>query len=244
VSELESERWIGESGLTATNVIGPAHLALGPLVDCAGVGDATHQPHCSLGPNYSLESRRLHNRVRGTSAVPSECERDAHRRPAATSISQHEETGNSRLCNLPISAGFFFCCCLHELAVPGCLLRRIHGIHVPFVSHSPDPAFSRLSTVGFAVSLHPQRRTSPVEVSVGRWLDAALHEASMSPPHARAPRLWKGSSSVSRLSAGAPQVGRVTTLPGTKAYWTARQLLAGRANVLANLDSKLLALAS
>jgi hypothetical protein len=61
----------------------------------------------SLGPNYSLESRRLHNRVRGTSAVPSECERDAHRRPAATSISQHEETGNSRLCNLPISAGFF-----------------------------------------------------------------------------------------------------------------------------------------
>jgi hypothetical protein len=99
VSELESERWIGESGLTATNVIGPAQLALGLLVDCAGVGDATHQP--------TLESRRLHNRVRGTSAVPSECERDAHRRPAATSISQREETGNSRLCNLPISAGFF-----------------------------------------------------------------------------------------------------------------------------------------
>jgi hypothetical protein len=103
VSELESERWIGESGLTATNVIGPAQLALGPLVDCAGVGDATHQP--TFQRPHSL--RRLHNRVRGTSAVPSECERDAHRRPAATSISQHEETGNSRLCNLPISAGFF-----------------------------------------------------------------------------------------------------------------------------------------
>jgi hypothetical protein len=62
--------------------------------------------------------------------------------------------------------------------VPGCLLRRIHGIHVPLVSHSPDPAFSRLSPVDrwFCCYAPSTTTNKPVEVSVGRWLDAALHE--------------------------------------------------------------------
>jgi heterodisulfide reductase subunit A-like polyferredoxin len=91
VSELESERWIGESGLTATNVIGPQHSTLAlllALVVCAGVRDAAHQPtfqtpHSLTRPK--LLSRRLHNRFRGTSAVPSECERRAQ----APTISRH-----------------------------------------------------------------------------------------------------------------------------------------------------------
>jgi len=52
----EDDRWIGESGLTATNVIGPPHL--GPLALCAGVHDdaSTDFPKGSLGPNYSRAS--------------------------------------------------------------------------------------------------------------------------------------------------------------------------------------------
>lgn len=72
---------------------------------------------------------------------------------------------------------------------------------------------------------------------MGCWLDAALPEAVVSPPHVPCTEAMEGVSSVSRLSAGAPQVGRVITLPGTRAYWTVRLLLAGRANVFANLDS-------
>jgi hypothetical protein len=72
VSELQSEMWNGESGLTATNVIGPPHL--GPLVLCAGVRDASTD-HVRLSKGLTrpkLLFRSLHNRFRGTSAVPSE----------------------------------------------------------------------------------------------------------------------------------------------------------------------------
>jgi hypothetical protein len=136
------------------------------------------------------------------------------------------------------------------LAVPGCArlpVRLKSGI--AFASHSINLTFSPVDR-WFAVSSHPTRKNKPVEVSVGLWLDAALPEVVVSPPHARAAKPMEGVSSVSRLSAGAPQVGRVITLPGTEAYWTVRLLLTGRANVFANLDfgrtvhSQLLALAS
>jgi hypothetical protein len=116
--------------------------------------------------------------------------------------------------------------------------------------HEPDVLARRPLVCCFVPST---RKNKPVEVSVGRWLDAALPERAevvVSPPHARAAKPMEGVSSVSRLSAGAPQVGRVITLPGTEAYWTVRLLLTGRANVFANLDSgrtaysQLLALAS
>lgn len=68
---------------------------------------STDHVRLSKGLTRPKLSGRLHNRFRGTSAVPSE--RDAHRRPASASISQHEETGNSRACKLPISACFFSC---------------------------------------------------------------------------------------------------------------------------------------
>jgi hypothetical protein len=80
--------WTGESGLTATNVIGPQHSTLAlllALVVCAGVRDAAHQPTFQTPHSPKPLSRRLHIRFRGTSAVPSECERRAQ----APTISRH-----------------------------------------------------------------------------------------------------------------------------------------------------------
>jgi hypothetical protein len=116
VSEVESERWIGESGLTATNDIGPQHLGpaagSGPGPLRAGVRDASGRINRlskdltrSPGPNHFLDDST------SASAGLQLCRasaRDAHRRPPSASIRQHEETGNCRACKLPISACFYF----------------------------------------------------------------------------------------------------------------------------------------
>jgi hypothetical protein len=68
VSELESERWIGESGLTATNVIGPAQLALGPLVDCAGVAKGLTRSDDSTTASAGLQLCRVSARETRTGA--------------------------------------------------------------------------------------------------------------------------------------------------------------------------------
>jgi hypothetical protein len=182
----------------------------------------------SLGPNYSLDDSTT------ASAGLQLCRasaRDAHRRPPSAGIRQHEETGNSRACKLPISAGFFFCCCLDELAVRGCLLR------LNMAYHSRRTARTRRSSPvnrWFYCFVPSTRKNRPVEVSVGRWLDAALPRVSMSPPHARAAKPWKGSSLVRQSRGYRPEhrkSGESSHFPGTQAYWTVRQLLTGRANV-------------
>jgi hypothetical protein len=87
VSELESEMWIGESGLTATTVIGPQHL--GPLVLCAGVRDASTD-HVRLS-----RAKRAHSAQTTLSTSPQPLPRDfssrqSERRAQAPSISQHK----------------------------------------------------------------------------------------------------------------------------------------------------------
>jgi hypothetical protein len=151
----------------------------------------------SLGPNYSLDDSTT------ASAGLQLCRaRDAHRRPASASISQHEETGNSR--SLQVANFSLFFCCLDELAVPSCRAAE-HCIFIRVAQRGRGVHACRPLICCFVPST---RKNKPVEVSVGRWLDAALPDVVVSPPHA-----MEGVSSVSRLSAGAPQVGRVITLP-------------------------------
>jgi hypothetical protein len=80
VSELQSEMWNGESGLTATNVIGPPHL--GPLVLCAGVRDASTD-HVRPRPTFQRAHPAQTTLSKSPQPLPRDfscAERDAHRR--------------------------------------------------------------------------------------------------------------------------------------------------------------------
>jgi hypothetical protein len=235
VSELESERWIGESGLTATNVIGPQHL--GPTVGSGGLRWRARRSASTDFPNTSL----AHSAQTTLSTTPQPLPRDfscaervretrtgAHHQPAYASMRKRETPEPASCQSQQI---FFSCCCLDELAVRGCLLR------LNMAYHSRRTARTRRSSPvnrWFYCFVPSTRKNRPVEVSVGRWQDAALPRVSMSPPHARAAKPWKGSSLVRQSRGYRPEhrkSGESSHFPGTQAYWTVRQLLAGRANV-------------
>jgi hypothetical protein len=152
----------------------------------------------------------------------------AHHQPAYASMRKRETPEPASCQSQQVS---FFCCCLDELAVRGCLLR------LNMAYHSRRTARTRRSSPvnrWFYCFVPSTRKNRPVEVSVGRWLDAALPRVSMSPPHARAAKPWKGSSLVRQSRGYRPEhrkSGESSHFPGTQAYWTVRQLLTGRANV-------------
>jgi hypothetical protein len=112
VSELESERWIGLARAVLLPLMSSAR-STAPWPCCwlwwFALACATQRinrlsKHLTR-PNLFLDDST------SASAGLQLCRasaRDAHRRPPSAGIRQHEETGNSRACKLPISAGFFF----------------------------------------------------------------------------------------------------------------------------------------